>query len=61
MLNESGLNYWERAVESYMFEGKTAATTTLGGEVNSLIPASWDTKVSVRKMRKLQTDTPQKN
>ncbi|WP_316207231.1 hypothetical protein [Bradyrhizobium sp. SZCCHNR3118] len=46
-LNKAGLRYHRTAFESRMFEGKVATVTEPHGEVNSLIPPSWDTKQSV--------------
>ena len=50
-LNEAGLAYHQAASERRLFEGKTAMATISSAQVNSLIPASWDQKESVIKMR----------
>ncbi|MGY3496755.1 hypothetical protein [Bradyrhizobium sp. USDA 4502] len=50
-LNKLGLEYRKAALERRLFEGKTAMATAAECEVNSLIPASWDDKESVKAMR----------
>lgn len=51
-LNEAGLRFWERAVESELFSGKTASTTSAGGHPNESIPGAWADKPSVIAMRR---------
>jgi phage/plasmid-associated DNA primase len=51
-LNKAGLKYHKTGFESLLFEGKAATVTSPDREVNSLIPAAWDAKASVMKMRK---------
>ena len=60
-LTESGVKFWQRAVEGKLFEGKTASTTTTGGEVNTFIPEAWGQRNSVRMMRLHQIVTRQKS
>lgn len=55
-LNRSGLRYHRAAYESTLFEGKTPTATDPHGEVNSLIPPSWDNRESVAKMREHHAD-----
>jgi D5 N terminal like len=50
-LNRAGLRYHRAAFESRLFEGKTATATNPDSEVNGLIPASWENKKSIIKMR----------
>ncbi|MET3842068.1 DNA primase family protein [Bradyrhizobium sp. OAE829] len=50
-LNNMGLEYHKAATERRLFEGKTVMASTSTAEVNSLIPANWDQKESVEKMR----------
>jgi hypothetical protein len=50
-LNKAGLRYHKTGFESRIFEGKIATATTPEREVNGMIPVSWDTRVSVIKMR----------
>ncbi|MBP1067312.1 hypothetical protein JOE51_008779 [Bradyrhizobium japonicum] len=50
-LNKAGLRYHSMAYESRIFEGKTMTATTPTGEVNSHVPATWDQKEAVIKMR----------
>jgi hypothetical protein len=49
--NDAGHDYWKRAVESALFEGKTASTTSPQGEPCGFMPTSWDDKPSVKYMR----------
>jgi len=49
--NSAGLRYHKTAYESRLFEGKIATATNPEREVNSLIPASWDSRKSVIEMR----------
>jgi hypothetical protein len=51
VLNEQGLEYWKRAVEASVFEGKTTNTTARDGIVNDAIPDTWAAKKSVIAMR----------
>jgi hypothetical protein len=51
ILNAAGVKFWQRAGEAKTFEGKTASTTTTGGEVNTMIPEAWNERGSVRAMR----------
>jgi P4 family phage/plasmid primase-like protien len=51
-LNRAGLRYHRTAFESNLFEGKIATATNPDREVNSFIPAGWDTKPSIIEMRK---------
>ncbi|MEH2475685.1 phage/plasmid-associated DNA primase [Nitrobacteraceae bacterium AZCC 2161] len=53
-LNTAGLRYHKTAYESRLFEGKIATATNPDREVNSLIPASWDSRKSVIEMRQKQ-------
>jgi hypothetical protein len=50
--NDAGHDYWKRAVESNLFEGKTASTTSPQGEPCSYVPTSWDDKPSIKSMRR---------
>ncbi|TYO67076.1 hypothetical protein FXV83_07675 [Bradyrhizobium hipponense] len=50
-LNQLGLEYHRAALERRLFEGKTAMATAPDREVNSLIPASWDDRESIKAMR----------
>nr|WP_249815685.1 MULTISPECIES: DNA primase family protein [unclassified Bradyrhizobium] len=50
-LKKAGLAYHKIAYESRLFEGKVGKATDPQREVNSLIPATWDTRESVIKMR----------
>jgi hypothetical protein len=54
--NDAGHDYWKRAVESNLFEGKTAATTSPQGEPCGFIPAAWDMRPSVKYMRAAQRE-----
>jgi len=51
MLNGAGLDYWKRAVESRLFEGKTVTTTMPDRAANIVIPETWNTKKSIVAMR----------
>jgi hypothetical protein len=48
------VKYWDRAIVSSNFEGKTASTTSKDGQVNTAIPAAWDAKPAIRAMREAQ-------
>lgn len=50
-LNKAGLRYHKSAYESRLFEGKVGNATDPAREVNSLIPASWDVRKTVKAMR----------
>jgi P4 family phage/plasmid primase-like protien len=50
-LNKRGLRYHRTAYESAIFEGKVATATDPAGEVNTIIPVTWDDRYSVQKMR----------
>lgn len=51
VLNEQGIAFWKRALESKLFEGKTASTTPADEPVNTYIPEGWFTRPSVARMR----------
>ncbi|EIG62294.1 DNA primase family protein [Bradyrhizobium sp. WSM1253] len=55
-LNRAGLQFHKRAFESRLFEGKVGNATDPQREVNSLMPASWDTRKSVTEMREHHAD-----
>lgn len=48
--NASGVEFWERAVESDLFEGKTASTTEKTGSPNGSIPEAWKLKPAILAM-----------
>jgi hypothetical protein len=50
-LNEDGLRYWQTAISSDLFKGKTTNATTSGKPVNEDIPGGWDEKPSIQAMR----------
>jgi P4 family phage/plasmid primase-like protien len=50
-LNRRGLSFHRTAYESRLFEGKIASATDPQREVNRLIPATWDARISVQRMR----------
>jgi hypothetical protein len=54
VLNDEGLTFWKRAVESKLFEGKTASTTSPQDDPNGYVPTSWNDKPSVVAMRDTQ-------
>jgi hypothetical protein len=51
MLNDAGVEYWQRAIESRLFEGKTMTTTERGKSANVLIPEEWNHKKTIATMR----------
>ncbi|WP_271508720.1 hypothetical protein [Bradyrhizobium sp. CCBAU 11357] len=55
-LNHAGLDYHKIGYQSRLFEGKVGNATDPTGEVNGLIPPSWDNKESVIKMREHHAD-----
>jgi len=50
-LNKAGLDYHKTAYECRLFESKSLSATDPAREVNSLLPASWDEKEAIIKMR----------
>jgi P4 family phage/plasmid primase-like protien len=62
MLNDTGMSYHRQGVESRLFDRKSSLATTNQGEVNKLIPLSWDNKPAVMAMRehhcRLENRTP---
>jgi P4 family phage/plasmid primase-like protien len=50
-LNEAGLKYWNIAVTSDLFKGKTTSATASGKPINLPIPAAWDLKPAIEDMR----------
>jgi putative DNA primase/helicase len=50
-LNEVGLRFWDTAIDSNNFTGKTASTAAKGAEVNSTIPSAWYVKPCVEAMQ----------
>ncbi|MHC2576003.1 hypothetical protein ACVI1J_002283 [Bradyrhizobium diazoefficiens] len=55
-LNKSGLDYHRIAYQSRLFEGKVGKATDPAREVNAVIPATWDARESVIKMREHHSD-----
>ena len=55
-LNENGLRYWNTAIESNNFTGKTASTSANVSEVNTAIPSAWDDKNTVIAMRRAHAE-----
>ncbi len=52
MLNDAGLEYWQQASMSNMFDAKKTGLSSNETQVNALIPISWDAKPSIQVMRK---------
>lgn len=50
-LNPTGTDYWAGAANAGLAQGKTARISAARDDVNRLIPASWDSREAVARMR----------